>query len=130
MNMKSPEIIIDALTSRIESLTDDYESQIRNLRRQKNGEIDLLEQQVFFYRMFAFNYNIHEIANLLIKRMEDDIARHFDENSTLEKLTETKILAMQAILEKDKNNNRLTPEQRSLLNNIYDQLDEILCDEF
>lgn len=48
MNMKSPEIIIDALTSRIESLTDDYESQIRNLRRQKNGEIDLLEQQVFF----------------------------------------------------------------------------------
>ena len=38
--MKSPEIIIDALTSRIESLTDDYESQIRNLRRQKNGEID------------------------------------------------------------------------------------------
>lgn len=128
--MKSPEIIIDALTSRIESLTDDYESQIRNLRRQKNGEIDLLEQQVFFYRMLAFNYNIHEITPLLIKRMEDDIATHFDKNSTLKKLTETKILAMQAILEKDKNNNLLTPEQRSLLNNIYDKLDEILCDEF
>lgn len=62
--------------------------------------------------------------------MEDDIATHFDENSTLKKLTETKILAMQAILEKDKNNNLLTPEQRSLLNNIYDKLDEILCDEF
>ncbi|OBX73749.1 hypothetical protein A9308_00630 [Moraxella atlantae] len=129
--MKDPEIIIDALTSRIESLTDDYESQIRNLRRQKNGEIDLLSKQVFFYRMLAFNYNICEIVPLLIKRMESEIATHFDKNSTpLEKLNETQIFAMQAILAQDKNNNRLTPEQRSSLNNIYDKLDEILGDEF